>query len=105
MKINSDEKLALEFFELEDNFSKKQYKRAYDTKIKNKYNDALVSGRGVSDIEKDIDKYNEANLFIENDLFGLLKNYFDGSPYKVLDYYFKGKIKLQRFTIHLFTSF
>ena len=30
MKINSDEKLALEFFELEDNFSKKQYKRAYD---------------------------------------------------------------------------
>ena len=56
MKINSDEKLALEFFELEDNFSKKQYKRAYDIKIKNKYNDALVSGRGVSDIEKDIDK-------------------------------------------------
>ena len=56
MKINSDEKLALEFFELEDNFSKKQYKRAYDTKIKNKYNDALVSGRGISDIEKDIDK-------------------------------------------------
>ena len=55
MKINSDEKLALEFFELEDNFSKKQYKRAYDTKIKNKYNDALVSGRGVSDIEKDIE--------------------------------------------------
>ena len=43
MKINSDEKLALEFFELEDNFSKKQYKRAYDIKIKNKYNDALVS--------------------------------------------------------------
>ena len=40
------------------------------------------------------DKYQgNYNLFIENDLFGLLKNYFDGSPYKVLDYYFEGKIK------------
>lgn len=39
-----------------------------------------------------VERY-DANLFIENDLFGLLKNYFEGSPYKVLDYYFEGKIK------------
>ena len=81
MKINSDEKLALEFFELEDNFSKKQYKRAYDTKIKNKYNDALVSGRGVSDIEKDIDKYNEIiELYLfKRKCYKKMKDwYFDG---------------------------
>ena len=48
----------------------------------------------VINIEDDdfVERY-DANLFIENDLFGLLKNYFDGSPYKVLDYYFEGKIK------------
>lgn len=81
MKINSDEKLALEFFELEDNFSKKQYKRTYDTKIKNKYNDALVSGRGVSDIEKDIDKYNEIiELYLfKRKCYKKMKDwYFDG---------------------------
>ena len=48
----------------------------------------------VINIEDDdfVERY-DVNLFIENDLFGLLKNYFDGSPYKVLDYYFEGKIK------------
>ncbi len=48
----------------------------------------------IINIEDDdfCDKY-DANLFINNDLFGLLKNYFDGSPYKVVEYYFEGKIK------------
>ena len=59
MKMNDNERLALEFFGLGDNFSKKQYKMVYDTKIKNKYNDALISGKSVSDVEKVIDKYNE----------------------------------------------
>ena len=57
--MNDNERLALEFFGLGDNFSKKQYKMVYDTKIKNKYNDALISGKSVSDVEKVIDKYNE----------------------------------------------
>lgn len=59
MKMNSDEKQALDFFGLDGNFSKKKYRAVYNAKVKNKYNEAFTGGSSVSDIEKDIDKYNE----------------------------------------------
>lgn len=63
MSLTNEEKQALEFFKLSEDFDNPELLKAYELKEKNKYMDAMTGEDTISEIENNIEKYRDVLEF------------------------------------------